>query len=41
MKIGEGSYGKVYRPYPIHCSKTKDLVPEENYIGKIANKYRI
>lgn len=35
--IGEGGYGKVYRPYPVECDNTKTLVPKSNYIGKLVN----
>jgi len=41
MKIGKGGYGTVYRPYPVPCSKTKDLIPDQNYIGKITNKHKL
>lgn len=37
MKIGQGGYGKIYRPYPIQCQSTKYLIPKQDYIGKISH----
>jgi serine/threonine protein kinase len=37
MKIGQGGYGKIYRPYPIQCDHTKNLISRQDYIGKITN----
>lgn len=37
MKIGSGSYGDVYRPYPIEDSNTFIHKPVENYVGKITH----
>jgi len=37
MKIGSGSYGDVYRPYPIEDSNTFIHKPAENYVGKITH----
>jgi len=36
-KLGSGTYGTVYRPYPISCHQTRSLTPPRNYIGKISN----
>lgn len=37
MKIGQGGYGKIYKPYPIQCQSTKYLIPKQDYIGKISH----
>lgn len=39
-KLGSGTYGTVYRPYPIKCSNTRSLTPPRNFIGKISDKNR-
>jgi serine/threonine protein kinase len=41
MKIGSGSSGNVYRPYPIQCSNIKNLIPARDYVGKVASKQNL
>lgn len=36
--LGKGTYGEVYRPFPIECNETKRLQPKKNFIGKLSNK---
>lgn len=37
-KLGQDSFGVVYRPYPIECKDTKSLPPPKDlYIGKFSN----
>ena len=38
QKLGSGTYGTVYRPYPIKCSQTRSLTPPRKFIGKVSDK---
>ena len=40
--LGSGSFGVVYRPFPIHCEATRHLAPPfSNYIGKLSTPDKI
>jgi len=37
-KLGQGSFGIVYRPYPVDCKESQGLPPpRQNYIGKMSD----
>lgn len=36
--LGRGTYGSVYRPYPIWCPPIRHLTPPNDFIGKISQQ---